>query len=105
MFLAANRLRVRERAALANLQLDVVEPGLDDVNIIGMRLVLKVLLVVDVRHVEVAEMVVTGPDRRLVARCVTPDYALLVVMGQDGNVGRARYELRKAALDLEPELR
>ncbi len=35
---------------------------------------------------------------------LTPDYFLLLVLGRDGNFGRARFETRKAKAVLEPEL-
>jgi predicted regulator of Ras-like GTPase activity (Roadblock/LC7/MglB family) len=51
-----------------------------------------------------AELMVTGSDMRLVMRAVTPEYGLVAVLAPDGNLGRMRYELLKASLDLEPEL-
>jgi predicted regulator of Ras-like GTPase activity (Roadblock/LC7/MglB family) len=50
------------------------------------------------------EMVVTGPDITLVIRRVTPEYALLMVLAPGGSLGRARFELRKAASVIQPEL-
>jgi predicted regulator of Ras-like GTPase activity (Roadblock/LC7/MglB family) len=35
---------------------------------------------------------------------VTPEYYILLVMGPDGNFGRARFELAKAKYDLRDEL-
>lgn len=35
---------------------------------------------------------------------LTPDYFLLLVLGRDGNFGRARFETRKARAILAPEL-
>ena len=37
-------------------------------------------------------------------RAVTPDYVLVAVFGSVGSLGRTRFELRKAAALLEPEL-
>jgi predicted regulator of Ras-like GTPase activity (Roadblock/LC7/MglB family) len=36
---------------------------------------------------------------------VTAEYYLLLLLGRDGSLGRGRYELRRAASDLEKELR
>ena len=35
---------------------------------------------------------------------VTAEYYLLLLLGREGNLGRGRYELRRAAADLEKEL-
>lgn len=35
---------------------------------------------------------------------VTGEYYLLLLLGREGNLGRGRFELRKAAADLEKEL-
>jgi hypothetical protein len=35
---------------------------------------------------------------------LTDGYYLMLVLGQGGNVGRARYELRRAPLDYEKDL-
>jgi predicted regulator of Ras-like GTPase activity (Roadblock/LC7/MglB family) len=35
---------------------------------------------------------------------VTAEYYLLLLLGREGNLGRGRFELRKAAADLEKEL-
>jgi predicted regulator of Ras-like GTPase activity (Roadblock/LC7/MglB family) len=50
------------------------------------------------------EMVVTAGDTTLVLRSVTPDYGLLVALPAGGSLGRARFELRKAAGRIRPEL-
>ncbi len=50
------------------------------------------------------ELMVTSAGKKLIFRTVTPDYGLLAVLGQDGLTGRARYELLRAAVALEPEL-
>ena len=41
---------------------------------------------------------------RSVARPLTPDYFLVLTMAPDGNVGRARYELRVAGPKLAAQL-
>jgi predicted regulator of Ras-like GTPase activity (Roadblock/LC7/MglB family) len=51
-----------------------------------------------------AELVVTTPAATLVLRAVTPEYALLMVLAPGGSLGRARFELRKAASQVQPEL-
>ena len=44
-------------------------------------------------------------DRAIVIlSSVTPEYFLLLLLSSDGNLGRARFELRKAASALEKEL-
>jgi hypothetical protein len=35
---------------------------------------------------------------------VTGEYYLLLLLGREGNLGRGRFELRRAAADLEKEL-
>ena len=50
------------------------------------------------------ELVVTGPDVALVIRKVTAEYALLMLLSPGGSLGRARFELRKAASAIQPEL-
>ena len=37
-------------------------------------------------------------------RAITPEYFLLLILSPEGSLGRARFELRKAAADLHPEL-
>jgi predicted regulator of Ras-like GTPase activity (Roadblock/LC7/MglB family) len=51
-----------------------------------------------------AELVVTASDATLVFRVVTPEYALLAVLPPGGSLGRTRFELRKAASRILPEL-
>jgi predicted regulator of Ras-like GTPase activity (Roadblock/LC7/MglB family) len=51
------------------------------------------------------EGVQTGGTRwRMFLERVTPDYFLLLVVDSDASPGHCRYRLRRAALDLEPEL-
>jgi predicted regulator of Ras-like GTPase activity (Roadblock/LC7/MglB family) len=55
-------------------------------------------------HGGVEEMALSCDDARVVFRAVTHEYALLAVLEPHANLGRARYELLRAALDLRPEL-
>jgi predicted regulator of Ras-like GTPase activity (Roadblock/LC7/MglB family) len=41
----------------------------------------------------------------LVVSYITSEYYLLLVLGEGGNYGRARFELRRAQLLLESDLR
>lgn len=50
------------------------------------------------------ELLMTCPNLRLVMRAVTDEYGLLAVLAPDGNLGRTRYELLKAGIELRPEL-
>lgn len=51
------------------------------------------------------ELVMSCGSSILVLRLVTPEYGLLVVLDPRGSLGRARFELRKAAGRILPELR
>jgi len=53
---------------------------------------------------EPLEMVMTAADTTLVLRSVTPEYGLLIALSSGGSLGRARFELRKAASRIQPEL-
>lgn len=53
----------------------------------------------DVQHLAVATERMT-----LMVSCVAADYYLLLVLGPEGNYGRARFELRRARLLLERDL-
>ena len=53
---------------------------------------------------EVQQLSVTTERVTLMVSTVTPDYYLLLVLGPDGNYGRARFELRRARLLLENDL-
>lgn len=53
---------------------------------------------------EAPEIVLVGPDLSLVFRAVNANYALMVALGPEGCLGRARYEVRKASARLLPEL-
>jgi len=53
---------------------------------------------------EVQHLAVTTDRLTLMVSSVAADYYLLLVLGPDGNHGRARFELRRARLLLEAEL-
>lgn len=50
------------------------------------------------------ELIMTCDSARLVVRAVTAEYGLVAVLQPDGNLGRARYELRKAGAAIREEL-
>lgn len=50
------------------------------------------------------ELIVRGVDATVVLRAVDSDYALLAVLGERGSLGRARFELAKAAAAVRPEV-
>ena len=49
------------------------------------------------------EMVVAFEGTQIIARLFTADYFVVLTMHPDGNLGRGRYELRKAELELSRE--
>jgi predicted regulator of Ras-like GTPase activity (Roadblock/LC7/MglB family) len=49
------------------------------------------------------EMTVTSENMTLVIKLINPEYFLLISLKSTGNLGRARFELRKAQLLLEEE--
>ena len=53
---------------------------------------------------DVQQLSVTTERVTLMVSTVTPDYYLLLVLGPEGNYGRARFELRRARLLLENDL-
>ena len=53
---------------------------------------------------DVQQLSVTTERVTLMVSTVTPDYYLLLVLGPEGNYGRARFELRRARLLLEDDL-
>jgi predicted regulator of Ras-like GTPase activity (Roadblock/LC7/MglB family) len=53
---------------------------------------------------EVQQLSILTDRLTLIVSSVTRDYYLLLVLGPDGNYGRARFELRRARLALEREL-
>jgi len=52
---------------------------------------------------EMREMVFVTDGLTLVLRPITPEYFLMLALEPGGNVGRARFELRKAQLAMETE--
>ena len=52
---------------------------------------------------ELKELVLVTDLMTYLLRPITPEYFLLLAIGPRGNVGRARFELRKAQLSLEEE--
>jgi len=50
------------------------------------------------------ELTSGGSSGQSVLRAVTPEYLLVAVLDGIGGLGRTRFELRKAAAALEPEL-
>jgi len=52
---------------------------------------------------DLREMVIVTEKLTILLRPITPDYFLMLAVIPGGNVGRARYELRKAQLVLEEE--
>jgi predicted regulator of Ras-like GTPase activity (Roadblock/LC7/MglB family) len=52
---------------------------------------------------ELREIILATDEMTFLLRPITSDYFLLLVVGTGGNVGRARFELRKAQLALEEE--
>jgi predicted regulator of Ras-like GTPase activity (Roadblock/LC7/MglB family) len=52
---------------------------------------------------ELREMIVATERVTFLLRPITPEYFLLLTLAPNGNVGRARFELRKAQLALEQE--
>jgi len=52
---------------------------------------------------ELREIVVAADEAMLISKVLSPEYFLLLVVSAEGNLGRARFELRKAQLILEHE--
>jgi predicted regulator of Ras-like GTPase activity (Roadblock/LC7/MglB family) len=50
------------------------------------------------------ELIVSAGTRTIAVRMITAEYFLLVLLNKDGNIGRARFELRKAKYALQKEL-
>ncbi len=49
------------------------------------------------------ELIFSSDQMIFLLRPITTDYFILLLMYPDGNIGRARFELRKAQFDLERE--
>ena len=58
----------------------------------------------DLRIGEVQHLAITTDRLTVMVSAVAHDYFLLLVLGPQGNHGRARFELRRARLFLEDEL-
>lgn len=54
-------------------------------------------------HGGLREIVVSFDDLNLIARLFTPDYFVVLALSPEGNLGRGRFELRKAELSLARE--
>ncbi len=52
---------------------------------------------------ELRELVVAFRGLQLVVRLLTAEYFIVLALAPDGNLGRGRFELRKAELDLARE--
>jgi predicted regulator of Ras-like GTPase activity (Roadblock/LC7/MglB family) len=52
---------------------------------------------------ELRELVVAADESILLTRVLSPEYFLLLILSPKGNLGRARFEMRKAQLILEHE--
>ncbi len=52
----------------------------------------------------IREICVVGERFRAVLSRITPEYYLLLLLGEEGSLGRGRYELERAALALEKEM-
>lgn len=50
------------------------------------------------------EMVVTTDNHVVAIRMITPEYFLFILLRKDANLGRARFELKKARYALAKEL-
>jgi predicted regulator of Ras-like GTPase activity (Roadblock/LC7/MglB family) len=83
------------------------DPGLD-LEVLAAELVSQVRSITENhRELEVGEvrqLSVTTDRLTLMVSSVASDYYLLLVLGPDGNYGKARFELRRARLLLEGEL-
>jgi len=53
----------------------------------------------------VQELTVFADNLTAIIKAITPEYFLIFALPADGNFGRARFEMRKAVLALERELR
>ena len=53
---------------------------------------------------EIREMIERTDRYLVILSAVTPEYFLLMILSQDGSLGRARYELRKAVAVFHDEL-
>ena len=58
----------------------------------------------DLHMGELLQFSVSTDRLTLIVSTVAPEYYLLLVLGPEGNLGRARFELKRARLLLEPDL-
>ena len=49
------------------------------------------------------EIMILSDRMILLVKAITPDYFIMMILPQDGNLGRARFELKKAKYVLEKE--
>jgi len=57
----------------------------------------------DIGQGPLQELIVSTDLNVIAIRMITPDYFLLLLLNKDGNIGRARFELRKAKQILAKE--
>lgn len=57
----------------------------------------------DIGHGRLRELVMAYDDVSIIARLINDEYFLLLALHPDAVLGRGRFELRKAELDLIPE--
>ena len=57
----------------------------------------------DTGHGQLREIVIGYEDKYFLMRLVTRDYFFVLAMREDGIIGRGRFELRKAELELAKE--
>jgi predicted regulator of Ras-like GTPase activity (Roadblock/LC7/MglB family) len=83
------------------------DPGLD-LEVLAAELIAQVRSITENHREldvgEVQQLSVTTDRLTLMVSAVAADYYLLLVLGPEGNYGRARFELRRARLLLEGDL-
>lgn len=83
------------------------DPGLD-LEVLAAELIAQVRSITENHREldmgEVQQLSVTTDRLTLMVSSVASDYYLLLVLGPEGNYGRARFELRRARLLLEADL-
>jgi len=57
----------------------------------------------DIGHGPLQELIVSTDSNIIAIRMITAEYFLLLLLNQDGNIGRARFELKKAKHALAKE--
>jgi predicted regulator of Ras-like GTPase activity (Roadblock/LC7/MglB family) len=57
----------------------------------------------DIGQGPLQELIVSTDSNVVAIRMITPEYFLLLLLNKDGNIGRARFELRKAKQALAKE--